>query len=558
VSSFSRLSWLVLALALVPAARGLGAHGPERSDPTAAPTGDAALQRDLFALPQRLWESGASPHVAAHALAAGRAWIQGHRGEALAELRHAAVALRDVLGREGDAGWLRACRAQADVLRLGTRAALAAGHVDDLVFFLETARGSALFTHLVAEEGGYISEGPDIKSLRAKESWIRAREARAFANWREAHADGSLTAIRKARSELERIGDQAGDARHEIERASWCLGDQPLPEAATIRDLQRALDPDQVLVQYALLSRGAWALVIRARRVRLVRLAPTNRILAAARRLDVTAPEAVVEAAAATLRRLLVEPLGLEKSDRRLVLVPDGRTAALPYVLLMPVWLRMHADLNRRGMETLAVGGPDYGRGANGLPLPIEASGQPPMPLEAAAREVRRVGDEVKVGSGATETALRQALASTRPWSAIHLACHGLVSPDPERCALALTPSGKDDGILTVPEIEQLDVNADLVVLSACHSGEGPIIDPEGCVSLARAFLVAGAPCVLASLGSVDDEATEAMMLRFHAWYRQEVPADEALRRAQAHVRAQPKWRHPRYWACWTLWGVTE
>jgi CHAT domain-containing protein len=61
----------------------------------------------------------------------------------------------------------------------------------------------------------------------------------------------------------------------------------------------------------------------------------------------------------------------------------------------------------------------------------------------------------------------------------------------------------------------------------------------------------------------VDDEATKELMTRFYVLWnpRDGTPAlatAEALRRAQAHVRSQERWRHPYYWAAWTLWGLPD
>ena len=77
-------------------------------------------------------------------------------------------------------------------------------------------------------------------------------------------------------------------------------------------------------------------------------------------------------------------------------------------------------------------------------------------------------------------------------------------------------------------------------------------------LGLLRAFMFAGAPRVIVSLGKVDDRATSVLMRRFHERWEAGVPAARALREAQEHVRAQPGWEHPYYWATWCLWGLPE
>ena len=149
-------------------------------------------------------------------------------------------------------------------------------------------------------------------------------------------------------------------------------------------------------------------------------------------------------------------------------------------------------------------------------------------------------------------------------WRAVHLACHGLVDPErPMRSALALAPDAEHDGMLTYSEVFRLSVPADLAVLSACETGKGKIVKGEGIVGLTRAFMYAGAPRVLCSLWKVDDEATQALMIRFYElWNPKEgkkgLGAAAALRQAQAFIKGHDKWKHPYYWAAWQLWGLGD
>ena len=100
---------------------------------------------------------------------------------------------------------------------------------------------------------------------------------------------------------------------------------------------------------------------------------------------------------------------------------------------------------------------------------------------------------------------------------------------------------------------------ADLVVLSGCNTGRGRFVKGEGLVGLMRAFMCAGAPRVTVSLWKVDDEATQALMTRFHQlWHDEGRPTALALRQAQREIASVPKWGHPRYWAAWVLWGLVD
>ncbi len=127
---------------------------------------------------------------------------------------------------------------------------------------------------------------------------------------------------------------------------------------------------------------------------------------------------------------------------------------------------------------------------------------------------------------------------------------------------MALAPDERNDGRLTVGEIlddPALQLEAELVVLSACQTGLGDLKEAEGTVGLQRAFLAKGARSVLVSLWSVSDVVTEELMKRFYThWLEDEDGPSkaEALRRAQEEVRETPGWEHPRYWAAFQLVGA--
>jgi CHAT domain-containing protein len=167
--------------------------------------------------------------------------------------------------------------------------------------------------------------------------------------------------------------------------------------------------------------------------------------------------------------------------------------------------------------------------------------------------------DDVRLlGAEATETRFL-AEAASRRWSAIHLACHGIADGvRPGMSGVALTPEKGRDGLVTALDIFDSPIGADLVVLSGCRTGRGKVVRAEGSMGLARAFLAARVPRVVVSLWSVDDEATRALMTKFHERWRAGIPTAKALREAQEHVRSTARWEHPRFWAGWALWGLPD
>ena len=112
------------------------------------------------------------------------------------------------------------------------------------------------------------------------------------------------------------------------------------------------------------------------------------------------------------------------------------------------------------------------------------------------------------------------------------------------------------DGFLTLEDIYNLNLNADLVVLSACETALGKEIKGEGLIGLTRGFMYAGTPRVVASLWKVDDVATADLMRLFYKFMLQQhlAPAP-ALRAAQLRMSEQKRWSDPYYWAGFIIQG---
>ena len=119
---------------------------------------------------------------------------------------------------------------------------------------------------------------------------------------------------------------------------------------------------------------------------------------------------------------------------------------------------------------------------------------------------------------------------------------------------IALAPGNGEDGWLTAEEIAGLDLQADLVVLSACDTGRGRITG-DGVVGLTRAFLVAGADTVVVSLWQVPDDATATLMVAFYEQLAATGNKAQALREAMLTTQAQ--YPDPRNWSAFVLVGET-
>lgn len=273
----------------------------------------------------------------------------------------------------------------------------------------------------------------------------------------------------------------------------------------------------------------------------------------------------------AALRQALIEDAVSE-----LVIVPDGPLAVVPFAALpfdsagtpLGIGLRLRlapslvvlADAEARSTPsaagaTIVVGNPAMPlvEGADGVR--VQLSDLPGAGAEAA-QVAQALGSRVRMGDAASEAAIRLALPSA---AIVHLATHGYAFASEHRVRdsfVALAPGSGHDGLLTVGEVldEVAPLQADLIVLSACQTALGSSTNTEGTVGLQRAFLARGARSLLVSLWSVDDAVTQRMMVRFYHHWLAGASKAEALRRAQADIRATHP--NPRYWAAFQLVGA--
>jgi CHAT domain-containing protein/Tfp pilus assembly protein PilF len=146
----------------------------------------------------------------------------------------------------------------------------------------------------------------------------------------------------------------------------------------------------------------------------------------------------------------------------------------------------------------------------------------------------------------------------------LHFATHSLLDDrQPELSGLVFTqvePDGtlRPGEFLRLHQIYDLDVTADLVVLSACQTGVGRELRGEGVQALTRGFMAAGVPAVIVSLWKVEDRATAELMQRFYQQQFEGYRPAEALRRAQVSMINDPQWSDPALWAGFEFLGDYE
>ena len=283
------------------------------------------------------------------------------------------------------------------------------------------------------------------------------------------------------------------------------------------------------------------------------------------------------QALAKELYAILIQPVETLLDKRKLLcIIPDGTLNSLPFAALVSpdsgrylfedhllmtspsasVFLSCSENalkkIGQKDENILSVGNPTFDRAA----FPDLDN------LPDAGREAVEVGRNYKSRvvlpeNLATKAAIKSYIERS---DVIHLALHSKVDDEvPLRSQLLLAKTGETpDSVFYAYEIYNLNLSqARLVVLSSCQSGAGRYYGGEGVSSLARAFIGAGVPLVVASLWPVESSATEMLMVSFHNQRTHGFPTVEALRKAQQEMVHGPSenLRRPYYWAAFTVTG---
>jgi CHAT domain-containing protein/tetratricopeptide (TPR) repeat protein len=324
----------------------------------------------------------------------------------------------------------------------------------------------------------------------------------------------------------------------------------------------RVLLPDQVLLEYLVGEEETHLFLVGRDRFRMHRIpagADTLASLVTALRAAVVTDAPEQRDLSQQLYRLLVGPVAADLGAAdRLIVVPDGPLFHLPFAALHDggaYLIQKHAiacapsaslldpKLRRRGRSgrhtLLAVGNPSSYRSQQLLAQARSAEGWRFGDLPFAEEEVHRIArhfrhELILTRDAASEEAVKAAIGTATD---VHFATHGRLDPaEPLLSGLALAQDedAAEDGLFQAYEILKLQLQADLVVLSACNTGLGRLAGGEGVLGLTRAFLYAGARALVMSLWEVPDRSTAELMDRFYVErFDAHVPGDVALQRAQ-------------------------
>ncbi|MGL1863352.1 MAG: CHAT domain-containing protein [Pseudodesulfovibrio sp.] len=324
--------------------------------------------------------------------------------------------------------------------------------------------------------------------------------------------------------------------------------------------IQSLIGSDETLIEYYSYDERLYAFIVTRQEIRAIRLEAqglTTDIQAF--RQAIISESDKARGIGRKLYSRLIAPLPDSQIKTRLLIVGHGALHYLPFNALIgpdgylvdsaTIRLLPSASVMRflgprqttPQYELLLLGNPNLG--------------DPMFDLAGAEAEVREIGkmwpdSTVLLRGSATKQSLQEA---GRLFRMIHIAAHGKFHSDaPLNSAILLTPTKDDDGRLTVADLYTMELNADLVTLSACETGMGDVKSGDDVIGLSRGFLYAGARSLVTSLWPVPDRETTFLMIEFYRNLKTMNRAD-ALRHAQ--LAAKERFPPPFFWAAFQLTG---
>jgi CHAT domain-containing protein/tetratricopeptide (TPR) repeat protein len=471
----------------------------------------------------------------------------------------------------------------------------------------ERARARSLLDVLGSRTAIHAGSAVPAALLERRQSLRRRLSAKADQQVKQggAKADAVTRDIEMLLTELDGV-------EAEIRRLDPRYAAVSAPRSLGVEDVGGLLEPDTLLLEYSLGEERSYLWAIGSGFFRSFVLPPQREIEGLARQLyeELSTREAGSgrrQDAAAALSRILLGPVWPEVARyRRLVVVPDAALHLLPFgALTAPAsggLLVEHFEiaylpsattlaLQRQRLEhrppaakwAAVLADPVFVADDQRLAGPTNTGMQVAAlsRSERGALESAPLADLTRLPASRHEAEKIAALAPGKVWAAldlaasreavfsgelrdyrfVHFATHGLADTrTPELSGLVLSlvdAAGRpQEGFLSLSDIYELDLSADLVVLSGCRTALGKEVRGEGIMGLSRGFLYAGVPRVVASLWPVQDRSTAELMSRFYrALWQGHLPPAAALREAQRSLRHDPRYRDPYSWAGFVLQG---
>lgn len=391
------------------------------------------------------------------------------------------------------------------------------------------------------------------------------------------------------------------------------LAGKPNPKILSAKEIQNSLDADTALLEFSLGKNSSFVFVVTREKIAVHKLPKSDEIELLVQEIRLALSEAGRRnyarfvTVSRRLYEILLKPAESDLlSKKNLLIAPDASLNYLPFDVLLTEeprkigrpdfqklpyavqnWAihytpsasvlaeinnRKSNIANRKSAEFIAFGDPIYGEtdliASNRVKRFVnEIFNSSNLPrLTDSSREVINIAENFGASARlflrgeATEQNIKgnQELHSAR---IIHFATHGIVSErQPSLSGLLLSqnqPSGEDN-FLQTEEIYQLNLSADLVVLSACRTALGKNFRGEGVIGLTRAFLRAGSKSVAATLWQVEDVSTADLMIDFYKNLKTAPDKSTALREAKLQMLKNLRFSHPHFWTSFVLIGDSK
>jgi CHAT domain-containing protein len=385
------------------------------------------------------------------------------------------------------------------------------------------------------------------------------------------------------------------------------------PEPISLQQAQNSVDGQTAILEYALAGNELLAFMISRNNVRVETISRSNNTAELATELTTmvtdfkdailsNASRTRLRSESAPLYNLLLKPFKDDlKNYSNLTIVPDGALAYLPFesisqgdqylienfnIKYVPsltslTLLKDPETLTRK--DLLAVAGSNFVRNSERSLQQSNLSNLPSTLIEVDSIAAHFQNASILKDEQVSEQALKNLLRQNN-YQYVHLATHGIIDENqPNRSGLALSTeagisaSSTEDGMLRSSEIFGMNINSDMVVLSACNTGLGKMVGGEGMLGMQRSFFYAGTSTVVVSLWNVYDRSTASFMNEFYksllqqdtsrGWidgalrwigWEQSIPFGikaKAMREAKLKMIKHPLFNHPVYWAPFIVVG---
>ena len=475
----------------------------------------------------------------------------------------------------------------------------------------ESSRARSL-VELLTEAGANIRQGADPKLLEQERNLQQQLNTVERRKQELLSAEYTQQQLDEIKQQSQSLLNQLDELEAKIRLTSPRYANLKYPQPLTLQQIQeKVLDDDTLLLEYSLGEDRSYLWAVTKNSITSYVLPKQSEIEEIAKPWREINESTSVESGL-PLSEILLKPVASQLGNKRLLIVGDGVLQYIPFAAL-PIpsqpntpLLVEHEIVTAPSTSTIAIqreqlqNRPTVAKMIAVLADPVfslndsrvtrNAPQQNPQTLDNLA--LKRATRNLGIGEGAktynrleyTRTEAEEILAlvpenqrlqaldfqasleqaknpNLSEYQIVHFATHGLLdSVNPELSGVVLSLFNQqgqaEDGFLRIQDIFNLNLPAELVVLSACQTGLGKDTKGEGLVGMTRGFMYAGARRVIVSLWSVNDASTSELMTKF---YQKMLQGEEnpihALRQTQLEMWKSEEWQSPYYWGAFTVQG---